>query len=92
MLSMPSCNSWLAMLLSLQVSGALFHHGEDKYGGECCRFFYFFLIMFLVHQTAMTIFRAIGVVLRAVVLANVGAFLFIGCALLWNGFIIQKGQ
>lgn len=59
---------------------------------RCRRFFIFLVIVLLVHQTAITIFRAIGAVLRAVVLANVGAFVFIGCALLFNGYIIQQRE
>ena len=42
-----------------------------------CSFFYFLLIMVLVNQTSITIFRCIAAIFRAVVLSNVLAFIYI---------------
>ena len=57
-----------------------------------CRFFLFLVIMLLVHQSSVSIFRAIGALCRAVVLSNMVSFLYVGGALLFNGFIIEQSE
>lgn len=56
-----------------------------------CRFFLYFLIMFLVNQTSITVFRATAAIGRAMVLCNVVAFIYIAYSLMLCGFIITKG-
>ena len=58
---------------------------------HCRRFFLFALIMVLTNHTAISIFRAVAAIFRAVVISNMMAFLFVGFFLLFNGFIIQQG-
>ncbi len=55
------------------------------------RFFLYFVIMFLVNQTSMTIFRAVAAIGRAVVLCNVIAFIYIAYSLMLCGFIVTHG-
>lgn len=42
-----------------------------------CRFFYYMLMLVLINQASITIFRCIAAIFRAVVLANVMAFVYI---------------
>jgi hypothetical protein len=53
-------------------------------------FFEYFIILALINQTGITIFRAIGAIGRAPVLCNVAAFLFIAYSLLLCGFTITQ--
>ncbi|CAL8470297.1 g9839 [Coccomyxa elongata] len=56
------------------------------------RFFLYLLIMGLVNQTSITIFRATAAIGRAVVLCNVVAFIYIAYSLMLCGFIITYGN
>ena len=56
-----------------------------------CSFFLYFLVMALVNQVAITLFRAIGAIGRAAVLCNVAAFIYIAFTLMLCGFIIIQG-
>jgi len=49
----------------------------EKIIHDFCRFFYFMLVLVLINQASITIFRCIAAIFRAVVLANVMAFVYI---------------
>lgn len=56
------------------------------------RFFLYFLIMALINQVAITLFRTIGAIGRAAVLCNVASFIYIAFTLMLCGFIITEGR
>jgi len=58
----------------------------------CCRFFLFLLINFLCHSVSVSQFRAIAAITRALVLANISAFLLVLMSFLFGGFIIAKRE
>ena len=53
----------------------------------CCRFFCFYIILFLVHQTAAAMFRVIAALTRNLVLATSLGSLFLVIYLMLSGFI-----
>ena len=64
---------------------------QKKYRVCARRFFLYFLIMALVNQVAITLFRTIGAIGRAAVLCNVASFIYIAFTLMLCGFIIVQG-
>jgi hypothetical protein len=54
----------------------------------CCRFLCFYIILFLVHQTAVAMFRVIAALLRNLVLATALGSLFLVIYLMLSGFIL----
>ena len=54
----------------------------------CCRFLCFYTILFLVHQTAVAMFRVIAALLRNIVLATALGSLFLVIYLMLSGFIL----
>ena len=57
-----------------------------------CRFFLFCCINFLCHTVSVSQFRAIASLTRALVLANITAFLVVLMAFLFGGLIIAKRE
>ena len=53
----------------------------------CCRFFCFYVVLFLVHQTAAAMFRVIAALTRNLVLATSLGSLFLVIYLMLSGFI-----
>ncbi len=53
----------------------------------CCRFLCFYIILFLVHQTAAAMFRVIAALTRNLVLATSLGSLFLVIYLMLSGFI-----
>lgn len=51
----------------------------------------YLLVMILLNQVSISIFRSVAAIFRAVVIANTAAFVYIACALLFSGYIIQEG-
>ena len=56
----------------------------------CCRFLCFYIILFLVHQTAVAMFRVIAALLRNIVLATALGSLFLVIYLMLSGFILAQ--
>ncbi len=75
--------------MSMHLSLRRHFHSYDVMGH---RFFLYLLIMGLVNQTSITIFRATAAIGRAVVLCNVVAFIYIAYSLMLCGFIITYGE
>ena len=67
------------------------HVGYKKDAVCARRFFLYFLIMALINQVAITLFRTIGAIGRAAVLCNVASFIYIAFTLMLCGFIIVQG-
>ncbi len=56
----------------------------------CCRFLCFYIILFLVHQTAVAMFRVIAALTRNLVLATSLGSLFLVIYLMLSGFILAQ--
>ena len=86
-----------SMSTQARARNATFLRGNSQAGlQEGCRvctrrFFLYFLIMALVNQVAITLFRTIGAIGRAAVLCNVASFIYIAFTLMLCGFIIVQG-
>ena len=57
---------------------------------DACRFFCFYVILFLVHQTAVAMFRVIAALTRNLVLATSLGSLFLVIYLMLSGFILAQ--
>ena len=56
------------------------------------RFFMSWLLLFLVHNLAISIFRAIGAIARNIVVANACGSLMLMIILMLGGFVLPRGQ
>ena len=63
------------------------HTTDLREGVLCCRFLCFYVILFLVHQTAAAMFRVIAALTRNLVLATSLGSLFLVIYLMLSGFI-----
>lgn len=57
-----------------------------------CRFFVYWLILFLVHNMAVTLFRAIGALARDLVVANAVGSLSLLAIMMMGGFVLPRNQ
>ncbi|KAM7255555.1 hypothetical protein ACFE04_008453 [Oxalis oulophora] len=62
------------------------------YAPEASRFFKQFILVFLVQQTAASMFRLIAGLCRSMIIANTGGTLTLMLVFLLGGFILPKGQ
>ena len=60
--------------------------------GYACRFFVYWLLLFLVHNMAICLFRAIGALSRDLVVANACGSLALLTIMLMGGFVIPKSS
>lgn len=58
----------------------------------CCRFFVYWLILLLVHNMAICLFRAIGALARDLVVANAIGSLALLAIMMMGGFVIPKAS
>ena len=58
----------------------------------CCRFFVYWLILFLVHNMAICLFRTIGALARDLVVANAIGSLALLAIMMMGGFVIPKAS
>ena len=56
------------------------------------RFFVYWLILFLIHAMAVTLFRCIGHVARSLVVANAVGSLALLAIMMLGGFVLTKSQ
>ena len=57
-----------------------------------CRFFVYWLLLFLVHNMAICLFRAIGALSRDLVVANAVGSLALLAIMMMGGFVIPKAS
>ena len=57
-----------------------------------CRFFYFWLLMFLVHQTSVGIFRLMGAIGRTLVIATTFGSILVLFIVTLSGFVLAYPQ
>lgn len=56
------------------------------------RFFVYWLILFLVHNMAVTLFRAIGALARDLVVANAVGSLSLLLIMMMGGFVLPRAE
>ena len=56
----------------------------------CCRFFMHLLLLFLIHQFGVSLYRAVATAARNIVVANAAGMMFLLCVFLMDGFVIQR--
>jgi len=56
---------------------------------EWSRFLYFMLVAILLNQVSIGVFRLTAAAFQGVVISNTMSFVFVGCTMLFNGFIIR---
>ncbi|KAL0029477.1 hypothetical protein WJX77_010449 [Trebouxia sp. C0004] len=59
---------------------------------QASRFFMSWLLLFLVHNMAISIFRAIGAIARNIVVANACGAMMLMVLLMLGGFVLPRGQ
>ena len=57
-----------------------------------CRFFMYWLLLFLTHNMAISLFRAIGALSRNIVVANALGSMALFMLLLLGGFLLSVGE
>ena len=67
-------------------------HQLSLLAGDACRFFVYWLLLFLVHNMAICLFRAIGALSRDLVVANACGSLSLLTIMLMGGFVIPKAS
>ena len=67
-------------------------HQLNLFPGCTCRFFVYWLMLFLIHNMAICLFRAIGALSRDLVVANACGSLALLTIMLMGGFVIPKSS
>lgn len=63
---------------------------SDLQAFSSCRVFMFLLLLFLVHQWSVALFRMMGALCRNIVVANAVGLMFMLLVFLMGGFVITK--
>ena len=85
----PSC-LWSGAQHQLQLACGVAQQAIETNSAATCRFFLNWLILFLLHNMAITQFRTVGALTRNIVVANACGSLTLLLTLMMGGFVIPK--
>ena len=87
---MPRCRWSGAEFLALLRRQGTFQQAIETSTAAACRFFLNWLVLFLLHNMAITQFRTVGALTRNIVVANACGSLTLLLTLMMGGFVIPK--